>query len=828
MGQSTVKQCAEAAWTLTGSSEFAVAGESFTLTCNPHDSNDFAVYWKRLDIDTTGTNRASVVANGCKVEKGSDTQYRYTCEPGPVYKLTIPANVMTNSQNNKVWRCESVFGGAAAEYKIKLQVPVSSVYIQADNAAIPQVNVIYDNIPKTFYCITNGCRPKANITVTTTGVTKGQFTESTTQNGDLIITRVSQVITANRGGSTAKTIQCSAVNIQGRQQITSQLLTLDGDSDLTLTCQQSGGYPLSVITWSCEAQTGTTNNDSPIITLDATNIKVQEGDNLNRQCLAIGNPTPTVKWYRGSTELTSYTFISASLVFSNIDRNQADTYQCKATATGKQNFESNPPSVTVALQNTTENATNAEFTCDADGFPTNYTYHGWYQYIGSTLVRSYTDFTGMLSDSNRKITIPRVTFKDTGTYHCVVENGFHGRKPNVFQQGSSYFDVRVSAKFNPDEETSSLGELHKRVIINIKFYSNPPAVISDIKWINETSGNLLTNSDSISLNLLSTPIQRNVYGKTVTLTGQSAILTIATLQSFHLGRYKLQIQNGGNLASSYNFQIIHVEPPEAPNKFTVRQNKTNSVILAWVRGFNGGDPQIFVIRYTDTVTGQTRETKIDDTLRTSIYTTEITGLTSDTTYLFWIYSSNTKGNSSFSYQPMIAKTLKEFESSKCDSTSAAIGGSIGSILTLISSPFLYCTDGKLIEASRMTNQMMTDKVAMSEVKVAMSEVSQYQVIRNTEKAISEDKEAISEVSQYQEIRNTQVAISEVSPNQAIRNTDVASTVHDTDINTYEGLDDTKQESSANTYETLTNKQINEDKMANIYVNTAIGDRINNK
>ncbi|KAJ8307742.1 hypothetical protein KUTeg_014713 [Tegillarca granosa] len=262
-------------------------------------------------------------------------------------------------------------------------------------------------------------------------------------------------------------------------------------------------------------------NYKPIITLDATNITVQEGDNPRIQCSAVGNPTPTVKWYRGSSEQTSGTGTSATLVFSNIDRNQADTYQCKATATRKLNFQSSksvslvvyyPPSVTVALQNTTENATSVVFTCNvADGFPTNYTYRGWNQYIGNTLVRSFTDFTGMLSDSNRKLTIPKVTFKDTGTYHCVVENGFHGRQTDVLQQGFSYFDAR--------------------------------------------------------------------------------------------------------------------DPPEAPKKFTVRQNKTNSVILVWVRGFNGGDPQTFVIRYTDT----------------------------DTVY----------------------------ESSKYDTTSAAVGGAIGSILTLI-------------------------------------------------------------------------------------------------------------------------------------------------
>ncbi|KAJ8319720.1 LOW QUALITY PROTEIN: hypothetical protein KUTeg_002731 [Tegillarca granosa] len=728
-----------AAWTLTGSSEFAVAGESFTLTCNPHDSNAVAVKWKRLDIDTTatGTSRATIEATGCKIGSGSDTQYQYTCEPGPVYKLTIPANEMTNSQNNKVWRCESTFGGgaaeykvkvqdnsAAAEYKVKVQVPVSSISIQADNAFNQNVIIVYENTTKTFYCITNGCRPKANISVTTTGVTKGQSTESTTQNGDLIITRVSQVITANRGD-----IPSVEPTLTGYSNST---VLYEDDNDLTLTCQQSGGYPLSVITWSCESQTGTTNSGqtvanppttpklqtsgtrfpwienttgvlrctttpgnppettydwlqnsqvingqttdtytiptltyvhnrlriqcrvsnlytiqrppaklsnitvldvqyTPIITLDTTSIK--EGDSPSRQCSAIGNPTPTVKWYRGSIEQTSGTETSATLVFSNIDRNQADTYHCKATATGKQNFESN-------------------------GFPTNYTYHGWHQYIGSTIVRSYTDFTGMLSDSNRKIKISKVTFEDIGRYHCFVENGFHGRKPDVLQQGSSYFDVRVSAKFDPKEEVRKPGELHKNLTINITFYSNPPALMNDIKWINITSiRNPLTDSDSISINLTSTVIQRPVFGKVVTLIKQSAILTLAKLQSFHLGHYQLEIQNGGNLSSSFDFQIITSAPPEAPTEFSLAENGTKSVKVTWKRGFNGGHEQTFVIRYTNTDTKEMKETTKEDTSLNSNYTIEIDGLEPSTTYHFWIYSTNKKGNSTLSGN-LIVQTLK--------------------------------------------------------------------------------------------------------------------------------------------------------------------------
>ncbi|KAJ8316470.1 hypothetical protein KUTeg_006484 [Tegillarca granosa] len=144
--------------------------------------------------------------------------------------------------------------------------------------------------------------------------------------------------------------------------------------------------------------------------------------------------------------------------------------------------------------------------------------------------------------------------------------------------------------------------------INIKFFSNPPALMSGIKWINKTSiRNPLIDSDSTSIKLISTLIQRIVNGKVVTLTGQSAVLTIASLQSFHLGYYQLQIHNGGNLSSSFDFQIITSAPPDKDSNYTI----------------------------------------------------EIDGLEPSTTYHFWIYSTNEKGNSTLS-RNLIVQTLKVY------------------------------------------------------------------------------------------------------------------------------------------------------------------------
>ncbi|KAJ8313147.1 hypothetical protein KUTeg_009298 [Tegillarca granosa] len=267
----------EAAWTLTGSSEFAVAGESFTLTCNPQDSNAVAVKWKRLDIDTTdtGTSRATIEATGCKIGSGSDTQYQYTCEPGPVYKLTIPANVMTSSHNNKVWRCESLFGGGGEEYTlmvagITITIRGSSQYVVPER-------------PFTFTCVFNpgGAQSKQLLQ-------NGKLFEAVQLSNDGLgvcynVTSAATICDPSRCScsqkgdiSTAKwTIlsidaeyswKCKEFNdlspalnlkVADRLQPKAEIkdvgdsLSVTDSSFVTLHCEVKGGSPLAVINWSC-------------------------------------------------------------------------------------------------------------------------------------------------------------------------------------------------------------------------------------------------------------------------------------------------------------------------------------------------------------------------------------------------------------------------------------------------------------------------------------------------------------------------------------------------------------------------------------------------
>lgn len=117
--------------------------------------------------------------------------------------------------------------------------------------------------------------------------------------------------------------------------------------------------------------------------------------------------------------------------------------------------------------------------------------------------------------------------------------------------------------------------------------------------------------------------------------------------------------------------------------------------------------------------------------------------------------------------------LESKATTEATTISAAVGGAIGSILTLI---VIVAIIAVFILYRRRTNR---DK------KNGDSNDDGQHINTN----VNVDKE---------------VAISEVSPYQANRNTDDASTLHDNDINANEGHDETQQDSGANA---LTNIQL---------------------
>lgn len=93
-------------------SEFAVLGDAFTWTC---DTSQFASqYTNNIKFYRNGTTLCVVLyhTNGnCKTQSALP-RYTYDCSSASTYTLTIPAENMTEYEQNSKWRCEYSFNSS--------------------------------------------------------------------------------------------------------------------------------------------------------------------------------------------------------------------------------------------------------------------------------------------------------------------------------------------------------------------------------------------------------------------------------------------------------------------------------------------------------------------------------------------------------------------------------------------------------------------------------------------------------------------------------------------------------------------------------------------
>lgn len=99
-------------YNLRGSLEFAVLGEAFTWTC---DTSQFASqYTNYIKFYRNGTTFCVVLfqINGECKKQSALPRYTYGCSSESTYTLTIPAENMTEYEQNSKWRCEYGFNSS--------------------------------------------------------------------------------------------------------------------------------------------------------------------------------------------------------------------------------------------------------------------------------------------------------------------------------------------------------------------------------------------------------------------------------------------------------------------------------------------------------------------------------------------------------------------------------------------------------------------------------------------------------------------------------------------------------------------------------------------
>ncbi|XP_021365679.1 hemicentin-1-like [Mizuhopecten yessoensis] len=212
----------------------------------------------------------------------------------------------------------------------------------------------------------------------------------------------------------------------------------------------------------------------PIITLSAYPETVNETDNYQCTCIAVGNPNPTVTWYPRDSSTNNI------LDLPYINRNKVGRYTCNATSSS-QKFGSlytksdlnlvvqYAPDVELLVQNATEHDTHLVMTCNAAGVPNIYTYGAWTHMYGIILVRT---LTGDVTTDGRTLTLASVSYQDSGTYACQVHNSIRGRDGQLIQTETAVFDVKGSPKLleGGSIDIANKGKPFRKSLI---FISNP-------------------------------------------------------------------------------------------------------------------------------------------------------------------------------------------------------------------------------------------------------------------------------------------------------------------------------------------------------------------
>ncbi|XP_071094638.1 protein turtle-like [Haliotis cracherodii] len=179
-------------------------------------------------------------------------------------------------------------------------------------------------------------------------------------------------------------------------------------------------------------------------------------------------------------------------------------------------------------------------------------------------------------------------------------------------------------------------------------------VSPQLKYASRLGGNV-----NVSVSVLAYPLPTFTWSRTTStsqdLTGSSSPVSdisvtsrlhLTNLQQQDFGDYSLTVDNGVGGSVAYTLGIVSEGPPQTPTQFRDLDNATtSSVWLSWLPGFNGGNPQTFLLEYRQFATRTwTVYNSYDDIGKMMVV--EVTGLTLGDIYPFRLQARNEYDGSS--------------------------------------------------------------------------------------------------------------------------------------------------------------------------------------
>ncbi|XP_050709640.1 nephrin-like [Eriocheir sinensis] len=293
-----------------------------------------------------------------------------------------------------------------------------------------------------------------------------------------------------------------------------------------------------------------------------------------------------------------------------------------------------PPSIKYTSRLVTvSEGQDAHLECAADGNPLTEDMMRW--------SRENYDFTRTEQSFGGKkasLMVLRANRNDTGVFSCVVNNG-------IGKEAMSNATLVVKTK--PQVERS---QLLNRAAVELGGTGRLRCLAEgapDISFSWKRDGHLLSNGARPDK-------YENETIKTGLVTWASTFI-IKSVREQDYGDYVCVAENELG-ASTTRVRFTRPTQPDPPLALKILNTTHDSVTLAWIPGFDGGQPQYFRIRYRSKSSSSYQYV---DVLEFGVYTYTVPGLNLNTEYYFSIQSRNDVGTSDFRGEFVRAITRSE-------------------------------------------------------------------------------------------------------------------------------------------------------------------------
>ncbi|XP_017790260.1 PREDICTED: nephrin [Habropoda laboriosa] len=440
-----------------------------------------------------------------------------------------------------------------------------------------------------------------------------------------------------------------------------------------------------------------------------------EGEPFVISVTAKGNPNEIrYTWTRDGLPLVSssrrISVRGSTLNITKLDRHDAGTYICEATNEEGTTFYQLNLTVQYSAKIKRTSASGivyppgfeAKLFCEVDGSPIGDEYVTW-QKVGSNSELSGRYSTSFINKTSY-LHIENPDQEDVGEYQCKVNNGIG----NVTSE-----PILFVTNFKPQMMNTPLtrrAAANKGINVQL-FCKARGSPLPRFSW-SFNGKNLLPNVTEHKYGIAHTDLSELI---------SESSLTIFRVTSHDYGKYECRAMN--NMGESTD--IIHLDvtsPPDKPSDLEVYNVTHDSVTLMWKRGFDGGLPTSYQIRWREALDYEDRYHYLD--VSPGEYKTTITGLSLGTYYVFSVKAINEKGDSGFLPDLVKVQTLRE--APPTDVTSSEINSSYiiviiitvsASVCLLIAAPIVFATlkSKKKAQRSGINKSQTADMYAPSTV-----------------------------------------------------------------------------------------------------------------